>query len=57
MVKVYTDGYYDSEVVCLCCGNAWSGGVLWQKPFARGWRQQRIACAIEAFNREKGILL
>jgi len=56
MVREFTDGYNDPEVICLCCGESWSGGYLWPKPFERGWRQRRIAQVIAAFNAERGIM-
>lgn len=37
--------YYGPDTTCTCCGDKWSDGELWERPFQRGWRQESIAAA------------
>ena len=30
--------WYDTQWTCCNCGDAWEGGELLPRPFARGWR-------------------
>ena len=39
------ESYYSPIIRCVRCGDMWSDGELLQRPFRRGWRQERIARA------------
>ena len=35
-----TQEWYDTIWTCCRCGDAWAGGEMLPRPFARGWRQR-----------------
>lgn len=37
--------YYDAIATCCHCGDRWSDGELWPRPFMRGWRAKSVASA------------
>lgn len=37
------EGFYGSTTGCLGCGDQWSDGEMWGRPFARGWRERAKA--------------
>lgn len=39
-------GYYGWRCTCLECGDTWADGELVERPFARGWRKQRLERAL-----------
>lgn len=41
--------YYGPTVTCCGCGDAWSCGEMLDRPFKRGWRQEAIAGAKQAW--------
>lgn len=32
--------WHEPRVQCARCGEGWEGGVMFARPFARGWRKQ-----------------
>ena len=38
--------WYSGTVTCTLCGDAWGDEELMERPFRRGWRQERIKEAI-----------
>lgn len=34
--------WYDTTVMCCGCGDAWAGGALLPRPFARSWRHRAV---------------
>lgn len=38
VVTVYV--WHDPRVQCAHCGEGWEGGVMFARPFARGWRKE-----------------
>lgn len=37
--------WHEPRVQCVRCGEGWAGGVMFERPFARGWRKQAQARA------------
>lgn len=37
-----TNPYLGSIFTCVECGDRWSDGEAWERPFKRGWRQESI---------------
>lgn len=37
--------WYGWHVTCLACGEAWQDGEMLERPFAPGWRKERIVAA------------
>lgn len=46
--------YWSSHMTCWGCGDSWSDGERMERPFARGWRRERMARARAAW-RERGV--
>ena len=40
-----TNPWFDSIMVCLGCGDSWSGGFLMPRPFRPAWRAEEITTA------------
>lgn len=38
-------GWYGWSTTCLTCGDAWRDGEVMPRPFARGWRKERVVAA------------
>lgn len=49
--RVNSYEWYGPDVYCCACGERWSDGEWMPRPFARGWRQENIAYAREAWRR------
>jgi hypothetical protein len=41
VVTVYL--WYSPQIACARCGESWSDGQMFERPFARGWRKQAQA--------------
>lgn len=53
MVREYGSLWYADTLTCLGCGDAWAGGERMPRPFARGWRKERITRARRDWRRAR----
>ena len=44
---------YGPLVVCLTCGESWSGGEMMPRPFAAGWRRKSVEAAKKRLEMER----
>lgn len=43
--------WYGARMTCLACGDCWSDGEMLDRPFCRGWRDERVVLAKEKWAR------
>jgi hypothetical protein len=42
---LWTQDWYGPVLTCLACGDSWNEDGMAERPFMRGWRQDRVAHA------------